>query len=182
MRKRDAWHQRNIGGADAAVGKIDRGRRLGGAGHSDQHHVGILQAFDVLAVVMNHRVVQRVDALEILGIQDVLSADASRGRRTQIGLEQLHHRADDRQARDIDLLALAFQPKHQILFQQGKEHDAGRLLDFVQHTVELLLAADQGIDVFHRGHVGVLRSHRARHRDQGFAGRIGNQMKVKIIT
>ena len=70
----------------------------------------------------------------------------------------------------------------QILLQQREQHDARRFLDLVQHPVELLLAAHQRIDMLDRGHIGVLRGDRARHRDQGFAGRIGNQMKVKIVA
>jgi len=149
---------------------------------TDEDDVSLFKAVDVLAVVMHHRIVQRIDTLEIFGIQDVLGTNAPRGCRAQISLEQLHHGTNDRQARDVDLLALALQPKHQVLFQQGEEHDAGRLLDFIQHPVELFLAAHQRIDVFDRRNVGVLGGHRACHGDQGFTGRVGNQMKVKIVT
>ena len=182
MRKRNARHQRHIGGADAAVGKIDRGRRLRGTGYPDQHHVRLLQPFDMLAVIMHHRIVQRVDALEIFRVQDVLRADPPGSRGSEIGLEQLHHRTDDRQARDVDLLALGFEPDDEVPLEQGKQYDSRRLLDFIQYAVELLLAAHQRIDMFHRRHIGILRGHRARDRDQGFTGRIGNQMKVKIIA
>ena len=41
MRNRDARHQRHIRSADAAVGEIDRGRRLGGARYADQNHIGL---------------------------------------------------------------------------------------------------------------------------------------------
>jgi hypothetical protein len=87
VRQRNARHQRHVRGADAAVGEIDRGRRLRGAGHTDQHHVGILEAFDMLAVIMDHRIVQRIDAFEILGIQHVLRADAPGSRSAEIGFE-----------------------------------------------------------------------------------------------
>ena len=43
--------------------------------------------------------------------------------------------------------ALGLQPADQILFQQREEHDARRLLDLVEHAVELLLAAHQRIDM-----------------------------------
>jgi len=61
-----------------------------------------------------------------------------------------------------------FQPADQILLQQGKEHDAGAS-SISSHAVELLLAAYQRIDMFDRRHVGILRSDRARHRDQRLA-------------
>ncbi len=64
----------------------------------------------------------------------------------------------------------------------SSKHDARRFLDLVEHAVELLLAAHQRIDMLDSGHVGILRSDRARHRDQRLAGRIGDQMKMKIIA
>ena len=94
----------------------------------------------------------------------------------------MHHRADDRQARDVDLLALGLEPDDEILLEQSEQHDARRLLDFIQHAIELLLAAHQRVDMFHRRHIGILRGHRTRDRDQRFTGRIGNQMEVKIIA
>ncbi len=87
MRDRNARHQRNVGGANPAVGKIDRGWCLRRAGDSDQDDVGLFQAFDMLAVIMDHRVVQRVDALEIFGVQRVLRADPAGRRSTEIGLK-----------------------------------------------------------------------------------------------
>jgi hypothetical protein len=128
----------------------------------------------MLPIVMQHRVVQGIDALEIFGIEHVLRTDSARGGRAEIGFEQLHHRADDREARDIDLPALDLELQDQIFLQQCEQYDAWRFLDLVQHPVELLLAAHQGIDMLHRGHIGVLRGDCARHGDQGFAGRIGN--------
>jgi hypothetical protein len=170
VRQRNARHQRHIGGADAAVGEINRGRRLRGARHPDQHHIGFLQAFDVLPVIMHHGVIQRVDALEIFGVEHVLRADAACSSGAKIRLEQLHHRADDRQARNIHLLAFGFQPLHQILLQEREQHDAGRFLDLVQHALELLLAPHQRIDMLHGADIGVLRGYRARHRNQRFSG------------
>ena len=83
---------------------------------------------------------------------------------------------------NIDLLALGFQPADQILLQQSEQHDARRFLDFVQHAIELLLAAHQRIDMFDRRHVGILRGHRARHRDQRLTGRIGDEVEMKIVA
>ena len=82
----------------------------------------------------------------------------------------------------IDLLALGFQPADQILLQQGKQHNSRRFLDFTQYAIKLLLAAHQRIDMFDRRHVGILRGHGARHRDQRFTGRIGDEVEMKIIA
>ena len=95
----------------------------------------------MLTVVMQHGVVERVDALEILRIERVLGADAVTGRSvTEIGLQQLQDRPEDRQARQAQLLAMVLQARDQIVLEQGIKDDARRLLDLGEHAVELLLA------------------------------------------
>ena len=180
MRHRHAGDDRHIGGLDAAIGEIDRGRALGGARNADQHHVGAFEVVGVLPVVMQHGVVERVDALEIFGIEHVLGADP-RGRfGAEIGLQQAQDRTEDRQARQTVFAALALEAPGQIRIEQRIEHDAGRGLDLAQHTVELLLRAHQRIDMLDRRHIGILRGSRARDRDQRLAGRIRNEMKMEI--
>ena len=51
-RQRHARHQRHIGGADAADGEIDTGRRLGGAAGAGQDDFGLVDRVQRLAVVM----------------------------------------------------------------------------------------------------------------------------------
>jgi len=46
------------------------------ARHANQNHVGLFQSFDMLAVIVHHRIVQRVDTLEVFGNQGVLRTDA----------------------------------------------------------------------------------------------------------
>ena len=180
-RHRHAGHQRNVRGLDAAVGEIDRGRRLRGARHADQHHVGLLHVVDVLAVVVQHGVVQRIDALEIFGVEHVLRADPRLGFAAEIGLEQAQHRTENRQARHAEFAAGFLQPLGQLRLEQRVEHDARRGLDLGQHPVELLARAHQRMHVLDRRHRGILRRRRARDRDQGLAGRVGDQMQMEII-
>ena len=78
----------------------------------------------MLAVVMQHGVVERIDALEIFGIEHVLGADAMRGLGAEIGLEQLQHRPEHRQAGQAELAAMLLQPCDQVLLEQRVEHDA----------------------------------------------------------
>ena len=108
-----------------------------------------------------------------------LRAHAPSGSRAKVGLKQLHDRADDRKAWYIDLLALGFQPGHEILFQQREKHDAGGLLDLCQGAIELLLGADQRIDMLDRRHLGVLGGRRPSHRGQGLAGGVGYEMEME---
>ena len=112
-RRRHARHQRNVGGLDAAVGEIDRGRRLRGPRHPDQDDIGILEIVGELAVVVHHGVVERVDPLEVFGIEDVLRADLMGRFGAEIGLEQPQHRPEDRQTGQAELAALVLQPVDQ---------------------------------------------------------------------
>jgi len=54
--------------------------------------LGLLQPFDVLAIVMKHGVVERIDALEIFRVEHVLGTDAVDGLGAEIRLEQAEHR------------------------------------------------------------------------------------------
>ena len=58
--------------------------------------------------------------------------------------------------------------------------DAGHLLDFSEHPVELLLRSHQRMHVLDRHDLGVLRRRRPRHRNQRLSGGIGDQMQMKI--
>src|SRR5262249_37088895 len=69
-------NQRYISRFHTPVGKIDRGWRLRCSRHADEHHVCFLQSFEMLAIIMQHRVVKRINALEVLGIENVLRAYA----------------------------------------------------------------------------------------------------------
>ena len=98
-----------FGGLDAAIGQIDRGRRLRRAADADQHDVGLVDRIDMLAVVMREREVQRLDAAEIFGVEDVLRADAALRARAEIGLERGQHRIEDRNAGNAELSAAVLQ-------------------------------------------------------------------------
>ena len=140
------------------------------------------RSFEMLAVVMQHGVVERIDALEIVGVERVLRADAVRGLGAEIGLQQLQDRPEDRQAGQAELAAVVFQPLQQLVIEQRVEHDARRFLDLRQHAVELLLGPHQRIDVLDRRDLGVLRGRRARDRDQRLAGRVGDEVEVEVAA
>jgi len=50
----------------------------------------------MLAVVMQHGVIERIDATKIFGIERVLRADFMRRLSAQIRLEKVQHRPQDR--------------------------------------------------------------------------------------
>ena len=136
----------------------------------------------MLAVVVQHRVVERIDALEIVRVERVLRADSVGGLGAQIGLQELQDRTQDRQTGQAQLAAVIFEPMQQLVVEQRVEHDAGRFLDLGQDAIELLLRAHQRIDMFHRQDLGVLRGRRARNRRQRLAGRVGHEVKVEIAA
>ena len=108
-RQRNARHDRDVGGLDAAVGEIDRGRRLRRAADADQHDVGFLDRTGELAVVVDHGEVERIDAAEVFRIENVLGADAARAGRAEVGLQHLQDRLEHGGAGNADALAGMFQ-------------------------------------------------------------------------
>ena len=71
--QRNIGDDRYIGGLKAPVCKIDAGRCLRRARDADEDDVGTSKIVSGLSVVMIESKRHRVDSLEILGVQDVLS-------------------------------------------------------------------------------------------------------------
>ena len=120
-RRRRAVHQRDVRGLDAAIGEIDRGRRLRGAADADEHDIGLVDRLEMLAVVMRKREVQRLDAAEIFGVEHMLRADAAGRARAEIGLQARQHRFEDGDAGNAELAAAAFHER-----QRGRYRPAYR--------------------------------------------------------
>jgi hypothetical protein len=68
----------------------------------------------------------------------------------------------------------------QILLEQRIEHDARRFLEIGERPVELLLGPHQRMHMLHRQDFGILRRSGAGDGDQGLAGRVRNQVQMKI--
>src|SRR5262249_15435620 len=73
-------------------------------------------------------------------------------------------------------------PLQQLVVEKRIKHDTRRFFDFSQDAVELLLGANQGINVLYRRDLGVLRSRRTRDRGQCLTGRIRDKVKMKIAA
>jgi hypothetical protein len=142
----------------------------------------VLKIVGLLTVVVEHGVVERIDAAEVFGIERMLSAHfvGGGGLGAQIGLEKVQHRAEDRQARQAELTAFCFQAADQAVLKQCVENDSGRFLEIDQRPIKLLLGPYQRMDMLDRQDFGVLRRRRPADRDQGFAGRVRDQVEVKI--
>ncbi len=70
-RRFDARHQRHVAGLVAALREIHRERRLRGARHARQHDVGAVQGVEIRAVVVPHRELHGLDALEV-GVREAV--------------------------------------------------------------------------------------------------------------
>ena len=75
---------------------------------------------------------------------------------------------------------MVFQPFDQILLEQRIEHDTRRFLEIGERPVELLLRSHQRVHMLHRQDFGVLRRRGAGDGDQGLAGRVRNQVQMKV--
>ena len=142
----------------------------------------MFEILGVLAVIMQHGEIQRVDALEIFGVERVLGADAGGCFGPEVGLEQGKHRAQNVQVRNAEFAASRLQPLQELRVQQGVEHDSGRSLHLVEDAIELALAADKRVNVLDRSYGDVLGGRRASDRDQRLAGRVGDKVKMKIAS
>src|SRR2546423_136749 len=136
----DAWHQRDIACLYAAIGQIDRGRSLGSTRYPYQNDVSFLQTVDVLTVIVQHGVIERIYALEIFCIEHVLCADAMGGFGPEIGMQESQDRAEDGEAGQAKLPTVILEPVRELVVKKRVQNDAGRLLDLGQHSVKLLLS------------------------------------------
>ncbi len=81
-------HERNIGGLVASIGKIDAGRGLRCAADPNQNYVRIAQIFWGQTIIADHTEIERVNPLEIIRVEHVLSAGARRSVLSEVGFEQ----------------------------------------------------------------------------------------------
>jgi hypothetical protein len=135
----------------------------------------------VLAIIMQHGEVEGVDAAKIFGIENILAADSWCRLGTKIGPVHRKHRRQHRDARQRESVAAPLQMAGKLRIDQGIEDDTRRRLDLAYNAVDLPDAAHHRMDMLDRPHIGVLGSRRPRHRQQGLAGRIRNQMDVKKV-
>src|SRR5262249_4034516 len=74
------------------------------------------------------------------------------------------------------------EPLQKFVVEQRVENNTWRLLDLRQYAIELLLGPYQGINVFHRRDLGVLRGGGPRDGGQRLTGRVGHEVKVEIAA
>src|SRR5690349_96718 len=81
LRGKKLWWQgsprydRYICGPDTALCEIDGCRCLRSSAYPDDHHLGLFKILGVLAIVMGHGEIQRIDPLEIIRVQSMLTGN-----------------------------------------------------------------------------------------------------------
>ena len=153
--------------------------RLGGARDAEDDDVGGVEVLRQLAVVVGHGEVERVDAAEVVGIDDVLAGHHRRLRRAEVGFEHVHDRLQDVQRRHLQVAAALLDLLDQLLVDDGVEDDAGRLLDLLQDALELLGRAHQRVDVLDGPHLRVLHGGGLGHGGQRLAGRVRDEVQME---
>ena len=178
LRQRLVRHDRNVGRLDAAVGQVDRGRRLRRARHPDQHDIGLLQIAGLLAVVVLHDVVHGIDALEIFVVQLVLPARHVAALCAEIGCHHLDEGLDYRDAGQPAPLAILLQGFGERPVEQGVEHEAGLLLQLLDDDLQGPRAAHHRPEML--DDLDPLELNRAGAADalDRLAGRIGDQIEM----
>ena len=178
-RQRHAGHKRHVRGLDAAIGEIEAGRGLRGARHADETDIGIVDAPARLAVIVVEREGHRVDAGEILAVEQMLLARHAAALAAEIGGERADHRIEHRDRRHLQAAATFLQQLAQRVVDHREQHEAGIGLDPGDDPLDLAAGAHHAPDMLDRLRFVELHETGPRHRMHRFAGRIRDQMQVK---
>ena len=140
----------------------------------------LLQVLAALAVVVGDGVVQRLDAVEVVGVEGVLGADPV----GELGAEIAAEAAVRGSSAAMQGISSSRQPASscaaQLAVDDGVQDHAGRLLDLLQHPVQLPGRADQGVDVLDRQHVVEAGADRLGDGVQRLSRGIGDEMDVEV--
>ena len=170
----------NVGRPDAALCQINRCRRLRCAAYPQDDDLGFFDVVDALTVVMRHGEIERVDPLEVVGVQRMLSRHLRRGLGVEILRQYCNDGIEDRHARDSQGLAVLFKMLADFRVDKGEQDDAGLLFDLAQCAIELRRSPDQCIDMGNRPEVGILGGRGLCHGIECFTRRIGDEVKMVI--
>ena len=121
----------------------------------------------------------RVDAREILAVEQVLLARQSAALAPEIGAERADHRVEHRDRRHLQSAAALLQDLPQRLVDHREQDDAGIGLDPGDDALDLGAGAHHAPDMLDRLRLVELHEAGARHRMHGVAGRIGDEMQMK---
>ena len=91
----------------------------------------------MLAVIVQHREVQSVDALEIFGIEHMLGASSMDCLVPEIRLKQAQDRPEDLHAGQAKFAAFLLQGLDEVLFEQGIQNQTRGFRDLGKGVIQL---------------------------------------------
>ncbi len=136
----------------------------------------------MLPVIVQHRVIERVDALEIFGIERVLGADAMAGLGAEIGLQQLRAPAPESTGRarsDRGRSFPAARPDRPRAGCRARSRVLPRSRPARGQAASVYAPADRHAPP---ASPWCIARSRPRHRGQRLAGRIRNEMQMEVAV
>lgn len=152
------------------------------ARHADQDDVRLRQTRGGLAVVVGQDVVHRIDPAEIVGIQRILPPRPGGGLFSDQFLQEVHHRVEHVDDRDVQPQAGGFQFAAQGAIDQGGQHRSRLMLDAFQHPVKLEAGANRAPPVMDDVRMLELDRRCPGYGVQRLAGRVGDQVKIDPLV
>jgi len=166
---RDKWNIRRF---HAPVREVDARRCFRRPADAKQDYVSIVQICNHLSIVVRHCVVECVDALEVLGVQDMLPTDLWFGFGVQVSRQTRDDRIQDRDARSAHCLAATFDFLLEVMVGDREQDDSGLLLDFRNDAIKLFAGSDQGVDMLNGLVARIVGGCSPGYSVEGFAGGI----------
>src|SRR5262249_9948343 len=115
--------------------------------HSNENNVGLFQTLNMLAVVVQHREIQRIDALKVYRVEHVLGAGSMYRFGPEVRLEKAQDRPQHRHTRQSEFTTFFLEKLNEVFFEQSVENQTRRLGNFRQCVVELLFGTDHRIEM-----------------------------------
>jgi hypothetical protein len=112
----------------------------------------------------------------------MLRPGSRRGVLSEVGFEQRQYWLEDGQAGRARCFAAFLKPFGKIRIDERKEDDPRCVLDLADHAIDLGRRAHERIDMFDGSDALILRRRGSRGRNQRFAGRVRDQMKMEVTA
>src|SRR5260370_20777838 len=169
----------HIGRLNAPVGQIETSRRLRGARYADETDIGIVETPTRLAVIMIEGKGNRIDAREILAVEQMLFARHPPTLPMKIGSQCADDRIANRAGRHLQPAAALLQQLAKSVIDHREQDDPGIGFNPGYNPVDLGAGSHHAPDMLDRLSVVELPNAAPGHRMHGFSGAIVNAVKTK---
>ena len=138
--------QRNVGDLVALIGQIHRQRRLGRAGYTQQHDIGIRQIIAAAPVIVLNEILHSLDTMEIAIVGLVNHTRNALGRHTDERRQHGKRRADQVDRANVQHAQVVKHASTKRRIDNGMEHG-----DITMVGIDS--RAHKRLDLLHRGHL-----------------------------